>query len=149
MAEPTPGYTRRAIVAAGAALLGGCAAGPDAGSSDRLPTLVSLVVANDTSRARDYALEVRYAPDRETDPERIFGRAGSLPARQRREIGSEWPTEPGRYVVELSVAGESYASDLTERLTQEERICYRQEAAIDDGGTVSFWTDVDAPCPER
>ena len=109
--------------------------------------LVGITVANDTDRAHDYRVRVRFADDPEATPETVFRSEGTLGARNRRVIDGGWPTEPGRHVVGISVdGGEWHVGDFADRLTQERRICYHQELAIGDGN-VAFPVNVDAPCP--
>lgn len=143
-------YSRRGVVAlAGAALASGCLSSRGLDESRRLPVLVSLAVANDTDRAHEYRVRVRYASATDGRLETVFRSRGSIPARERHAVDGDWSKDPGRYAVDISVdGGDRHSQDITERLTQEERICYAQELSIESDG-VTFPTNVDAPCPDR
>lgn len=142
--------TRRGTLALAAGLLtSGCIARPNTESTKRRPVLVSpLVVANDTDQGHEYQLQVQYTSNPETSPELVYQTAGTVQARNQATIEGDWPHEPGRFVVAISVDnGDWSKQDLTDRFTQEERICYRQELSINEDG-VDFMTNLDAPCPD-
>lgn len=142
---------RRDIVAlAGSACLSGCTSRIAPGRTERLPVLVGLEVQNDTDRSREYQMRVRYAADGGKTPETVFRSEGRVRARTAEVVEDDWSKEPGRYAVDISVGGRDWhTQDITDRLTQEERICYAQDVSItDDGEAVTFRTNVDAPCPD-
>lgn len=141
--------SRRTLLAlAGATLTGGCTSVLGSGSSETLPVLVSLTVANDTDSARDYRVQVQYAADIESTLETVFESSGSLNAREETELDGDWPTDPGRFRTRIAVdGGDWHSRDHTDRLARDERICYRQELAISTDGVDSL-VNLGASCPE-
>jgi len=134
----------------GGTLLSGCSAPLDFGSPERLPVLIGPAVANDTDRDHDYRVRVACGETLDATPERRFDRSGTVRARGRAAVDGDWPNRAGRYRVAVSVDGGTWRTqDLTERLVQEEQVCYAQTASITDSDAVSFWTNLDAPCPDR
>lgn len=145
-------YPRREIIALTGCLgLSGCTSVPGLDTSEKLPILVGLEVHNDTDQTQEYRIRVQYTADPDMTPETTFSDEGTVPAREEIDIEDAWAKEPGRYVVGLSVdGGDWHTQDITDRLTQRERICFAQEVAIEDGGeTALFMTNLDAQCPAR
>ena len=140
--------SRRTVVAlTGALLTSGCTSSLHFRTAERQPVLVSLAVANDTDREHEYRVRVHFAAGDGAPSETVFRAEGTLQARERTSLESDWPKEPGQYTVEVSVDGGNWLTrDLSERFTQEERICYAQEISI-GADDARFLTDVNAPCP--
>ena len=142
-------HSRRSLLGlTGAVLTGGCVSNLDNQSSGALPVLVGLSVANDTDQEQEFQVQVQFAADGTTTPETVAEYHGTLGAHEQKELGSDWPKDPGRYSIEISVGGgERYVQDITDRLTQEEQICYHQELAIKKSD-VTFPVNLNAPCPD-
>lgn len=129
-------------------MTGGCLSNRDGGSSVALPVLVALTIANDTDQEREYQVRVQFAADAETTPGTVSESGGTIGARDQRTLDSDWPKEPGRYSVEVSVdGGRWHVQDITDRLKQEEQVCYHQELTI-KGRDVAFPINPSAPCPD-
>ncbi len=128
----------------------GCSALPGDERPTSLPILTDLSVQNRTGHEREYRVRIGYGSKLDSPVEVAHEQTGTVDAGQRVEVDADWEAQPGRYEIELSVDDEEWiTSDITERLTQAERVCYAQIAAIESATEVTFWTNPDARCPER
>ena len=140
-------YSSRAVATAiGGVLTSSCTSPVSSESSTRLPVLVSVVVANDTNRNHEYEVRVQFALEAERPLETVFQTEGTLQARNRQEVNENWPQDPGQYAISIAVdGGEWQTQNVTDRLTQSEQICYRQELSISGDG-VTFAVNINADC---
>ncbi len=145
-------HSRRGILAlAGSVAASGCSSFRGSDPSDRLPVLVGLSVHNDTDQVHEYRIQVQYDADSGREPAMVFQSEGAVRGRAEIAIEDDWSKKPGQYTVGLSVdGGDWHNQDITDRLTQRERICYTQEVSItDNGNAVTFGTNLNAPCPRQ
>ncbi len=142
-------YSRCAIATVlGGVLTSGCTSLSRPESTAQLPVLVSIVVANDTDQTHEYAVQVQFATDGETPAETVFQTEGTLQARNQQSIDGDWPKVSGQYTVRIAVdGGEWHSQNVTDRLTQNEQICYHQELSIRDDG-ITFPININADCPD-
>ena len=148
------GYvTRRtalAVAGGACASLGGCTSAIGSSTSARLPVLVGLEISSESNRTHEYLLRLQYAADNSTDLETLLRSEGEIQPYEMVDFEDELRKEPGRYVVSISIdGGDWHTRDVTDRLRQEDRICYGQRVFIEGSGeSISFLTNLSSACPE-